>query len=307
MIRYVATRLVWMLPTLVLVTVVAFLMLHLAPGDPAELLAPADATAEDVQRLREELGLADPLPLQYVRYMARLLRGDLGYSYASGQSVARELLPRFAFTLRLATASLVLAVLVGLPAGVVAAVRVRSWADHVSMVGSVVGLSVPAFWLGVMLMLVFSVRLGWLPSAGAGTWKHLILPTLTLSTWSIAIIARMTRASMLEVLGMDYVRVARAKGLHERTVIVRHALRNALIPIVTVAGLRFGYMLGGAVVTETVFAWPGMGRFMVQSIQARDFPNLQGGILLFALAFALTNLLVDLCYGLLDPQVRYQG
>ena len=307
MARYLLGRVALVVPTLLLVTVVTFLMLHLAPGDPVQLLAPPDATAEDVQRLREELGLADPLPVQYVRYMERLLHGDLGYSYASGQSVARELVPRFAHTFRLAVVSLVLAVLIGLPIGVLAAVRARSWFDNLGMVLSVVGLSIPAFWLGVMLMLVFSVQLGWLPTAGADSWKHLILPAVTLSTWSIAIIARMTRASMLEVLGMEYVRVARAKGLRERAVTVRHALRNALIPIVTVIGLRFGYMLGGAVVTETVFAWPGMGRFLVQAIQARDFPNLQGGIFLFALAFALTNLAVDLCYGLLDPQVRYQG
>jgi len=303
--RYLLGRVALVVPTLLLVTVVTFLMLHLAPGDPVQLLAPPDATAEDVQRLREELGLADPLPVQYVRYMERLLHGDLGYSYASGQSVARELVPRFAHTFRLAVVSLVLAVLIGLPIGVLAAVRARSWFDNLGMVLSVVGLSIPAFWLGVMLMLVFSVQLGWLPTAGADSWKHLILPAVTLSTWSIAIIARMTRASMLEVLGMEYVRVARAKGLRERAVTVRHALRNALIPIVTVIGLRFGYMLGGAVVTETVFAWPGMGRLYVDALNRSDWPIALAFIFITAVLTVIATLLGDILYTVVDPRIKY--
>ncbi|MCC6192743.1 MAG: ABC transporter permease [Anaerolineales bacterium] len=306
MVKYVVRRTAMVLPLLLLVSAASFLLLYLVPGDPATLLAPPDATTEFVEELRLHLGLDDPLHEQYLRYLWGLIRGDLGRSYLTNRSVVEELAPRFLATIELALASLLLSIPIGLVIGIGAAMKRGSLLDAFLMLSSVVGLSMPAFWLGLVLMLVFSLSLGWLPSSGRGDWRNLVLPAMTLSTWSIAIIGRMTRASMLEVLRRDYIRTARAKGLVEWLVLYRHALRNALLPILTVIGLRFGYMLSGAVITETVFAWPGMGRFIVQAIQSRDYPNIRGALMLLAASFLVVNLLVDVLCAAADPRIRSQ-
>jgi len=301
---FLLRRLAGAVPVLLAVTVLVFLMLHAVPGDPARVIGGTDATEEQVRDIRRDLRLDDALPLQYARFLARAAVGDLGKSYVTGEPVALEVGRRLGATVELALASLVLTVLVGMTVGVVSAARAGGVADTLGMAGALLALSIPSFWLGLILQNVFALQLGWLPSAGRGGLASLVLPALTLSAFSVAIFARMTRASLLEVLGQDFVRTAEAKGLPPRTVLLRHALRNALVPVVTVLGLRLGYLLGGAVVTETVFAWPGLGRFIVASIRARDFPSIQGGILVMAVGFVLVNLVVDLLYGVLDPRTR---
>jgi len=310
------TRRVWMLALVVLgVTVIVFAIIHIVPGDPAMVILGPLATKDDVAELRQQLGLDDPLYVQYFRWIGRVLRGDLGRSIATSVLVLPEVLAKFKATFILASAALLVSTSFGMLAGVTSAVKPRSWIDQATMVLALLGVSMPVFWLGIMLMLLFSLRLSWLPAtgmyspAGGGVGdllSHLILPAITLGSASMAIVARMTRSSMLEVLNQDYVRTARAKGLWERHVIYRHALSNALIPIVTVVGVQMGYLLGGAVLTETVFAWPGIGTLMVKAIFARDFPMVQGAVLLVALVFSLVNLFVDLAYGLLDPRIRYE-
>lgn len=301
---FLVRRLTGAVPVLLGVTVLVFLMLHAVPGDPARVIGGTDATEEQVRDIRRNLRLDDALPLQYARFLARAAVGDLGKSYVTGEPVALEVGRRLGATGELALASLVLTVLVGMTVGVVSAARAGGVADTLSMAGALLAVSIPSFWLGLILQIVFALQLGWLPSAGRGGPASLVLPALTLSAFSVAIVARMTRASLLEVLGQDFVRTAEAKGLPPRTVLLRHALRNALVPVVTVLGLRLGYLLGGAVVTETVFAWPGLGRFIVASIRARDFPSIQGGILVMAVGFVLVNLVVDVLYGVLDPRTR---
>jgi peptide/nickel transport system permease protein len=301
---YALKRLAGALPVLVAVSVLVFLMLHAVPGDPARVIGGTDATDEMVRDIRRELQLDDALAVQYARFIVRAAAGDLGRSYITGEPVAVEVTRRLGATVELALASLALTVVVGMTVGVVSARRAGGIADTVGMTGALIAVSIPSFWLGLMLQVLFALRLGWLPSAGRAGFASLVLPALTLSAFSVAIVARMTRASLLEVLGQDYVRTAEAKGLSPLAVLVRHALRNALVPIVTVLGLRLGYLLGGAVVTETVFAWPGLGRFIVASIKARDFPSIQGGILVMAAGFVLVNLAVDLLYGWLDPRMR---
>jgi peptide/nickel transport system permease protein len=302
---YVLRRLVLAVPTLLGVTVVVFALIRVIPGDPARLVLGLQASEAEVQRLRSELGLDRPLPVQYARFLARLIRGDLGRSIATGEPVAREIASRFGPTLQLAVASTVLATLAGVSAGVLSATRVYSWVDYVAMGVALFGVSLPVFWLGLMLILLFAVHLRWLPAGGYGTLAHLVLPTVTLAAFSVAIVARMTRSSMLEVLHQDYVRTAWAKGLTARAVVLHHALRNALIPVITVIGLQFGALLGGAILTETVFAWPGMGRLLVGAIVARDYPVVQGVVLVFAGLFTLVNLAVDLLYAYVDPRIHY--
>ncbi len=304
MLVYVARRVVGAVPVLLAVSVLVFLMLHLVPGDPARVVGGMDATDEQVADIRKDLGLDDALPVQYARFLGRAVTGDLGQSYVTGEPVAVEIGRRLGATVELAVASLLLTVLIGMTVGVISAVRAGGVADAVGMAGALVAVSIPSFWLGLMLQVLFALRLGWLPSAGRAGLASLVLPALTLSAFSVAIVARMTRASLLEVLGQDFVRTAEAKGLPPHAVLLRHALRNALVPIVTVLGLRLGYLLGGAVVTETVFAWPGLGRFIVASLRARDFPSIQGGILVMATGFVLVNLAVDVLYGWLDPRTR---
>jgi ABC-type dipeptide/oligopeptide/nickel transport system permease component len=302
--NYILRRLLHIIPVLFGVTLLTFSMLHLIPGDPAQILAGPDASASDIMALRQQMGLDRPLAVQYVDYLKGLAQGDLGRSMSTRRPVLDELMDRFPNTLILAVAGVGVAVLLGIPIGVLAAIRARTMVDHAAMVLALLGISAPAFWLGFILMMVFSVHLGWFPSAGYRSWGHLVLPAFTLGTGAMAIVARMTRSSLLEVLNQDYVRTARAKGLHEVLVIAKHALRNALIPTTTVVGLSFGSLLGGAVLTEMVFAWPGLGRLIVYSIGIRDLPVIQGAVLLLALTFVLVNLGVDLLYGLIDPRVR---
>ncbi len=304
--NYILRRLLHIIPVLFGVTLLTFSMLHLIPGDPAQILAGPDASASDIIALRQQMGLDRPLAVQYVGYLEGLARGDLGRSMSTRRPVLEELMDRFPNTLILAVAGVGVAVLLGIPIGVFAAIRARTMVDHAAMVLALLGISAPAFWLGFILMMVFSVHLGWFPSAGYRSWGHLVLPAFTLGSGAMAIVARMTRSSLLEVLNQDYVRTARAKGLHEMLVIAKHALRNALIPTTTVVGLSFGSLLGGAVLTEMVFAWPGLGRLIVYSIGIRDLPVIQGAVLLLALTFVLVNLGVDLLYGLIDPRVRHE-
>jgi ABC-type dipeptide/oligopeptide/nickel transport system permease component len=301
---YALRRLVGAVPVLLAVALLVFHMLHLVPGDPARVVGGMDATDEQVREIRRELRLDEPLPVQFARFLASAVTGDLGRSYVTGEPVAVEVARRLGATIELAVASLLLTVALGMAIGIVSARRPGSVVDATGMAGALIAVSIPTFWLGLLLQIVFSLWLGWLPSAGRAGWASLVLPAVTLSAFSVAIVARMTRSSLLEVLGQDFVRTAEAKGLSPAVVLLRHALLNALVPIVTILGLRFGYLLGGAVVTETVFAWPGLGRFIVASIKARDFPSIQGGILVMAACFVLVNLVVDLLYGWLDPRMR---
>jgi peptide/nickel transport system permease protein len=314
--RYLARRLLLAIPVLVGVSIVVFMVLHLSPGDPAEIMLGSAATKEDLARLRADLGLNEPLPLQYARWIGHVVRGDLGRSLWMRRPVLPDVLDRFRATLVLTGTALLISTVGGVTLGVLSATRPHSWLDRLSGMAALFGASMPVFWLGIVLMVIFSLQLGWLPASGmwapygGGNARdllaHLVLPAVTLAAASVTIIARLTRSTMLEVLGQDYIRTARAKGLVERLVVVRHGLRNALIPIVTVVGVQAGYLLGGAVLTETVFAWPGVGTLMVQGILARDFPLVQGCVLVIALAFVVINLAVDLLYAWIDPRIRYE-
>lgn len=312
---YLLRRLFLTIPVLLGVSLLVFAILHLAPGDPAAIMLGPLASKEDITRLHRDLGLDKPLPVQYGLWIGKLLQGDFGYSISLKRAVFPEILLRFKATVILTVASLAVALLLGVPAGIISAVKQYSIFDKISMLTAVAGVSLPVFWTGIMLILVFAGRLRWFPTAGmyaptGGDWldllHHLVLPAITLGTASAAILARITRSSMLEIIHQDYMRTARAKGVAERVVIVRHALKNAAIPVVTVLGLQFGYLLGGAILTETVFSWPGLGSMMVRAIQARDYPLVQGGVLFIASTFVLVNLLVDMVYTFLDPRIRYQ-
>lgn len=306
MLRYILRRMLMLVPVLFGVSLVSFSLLHLVPGDPADVLGGPEATKEDVERIRREYGLDQPLPVQYLRFAANAARGDFGVSIQSRHPVRDLLLQRLGFTLQLSFASILVASVVGLVAGIVSATRPSSLFDAVSMLGALFGISLPIFWLGLLLILVFAVQLHWLPSGGTGTPLHLILPAVALGSASSAVIARMTRAAMLEVVRQDYIRTARATGHREDVVILRHALKNAMIPILTVFGLEFGSMLGGAVLTETVFSLPGVGRLLVEGIFARDYPVVQGAMMLVATTFVLVNLLTDVAYAFFDPRIRYE-
>ena len=281
-----------------------FAIVRLIPGDPARLLAGDFATEQIVSELRAKWRLDDPLPVQYAAYVGGLVRGDFGRSITTSTPILPELTERFLRTLELAVAGILVATVVGGVAGIVSAVRRSSLTDYLATALALAGISTPIFWSGLLLILLFSVRLEWLPAGGTGTLRHLVLPALSLGLFGAGVLARQTRSGMLEVLGQDFVRTARAKGLPERIVVVKHALKNALIPVVTVLGDQFGRLLGGAILTETVFAWPGMGRYLIESISQRDYPAVQGAILVFAAAVVIINLVVDLSYGMLDPRVR---
>jgi peptide/nickel transport system permease protein len=303
--RYILARLLWLGPVLLGVSLIVFGIMKLVPGDVAQVMAGLDGTAEDVENIRRSLGLDQPLHVQYGRFLWRSLQLDFGRSAVTKQLVATEIASRVRPTAELAASALAFAVVLGLITGIIAATRQYTVWDNLATLVSLVGVSMPIFWLGLMLMLLFSVTLGWLPSSGAGTPAQLILPALALGSASTAIIARQTRSGMLEVLRQDYVRTARAKGLTENVVVVGHALKNALIPTVTVVGLQVGYLLGGAVLTETVFARPGLGRLLVDSITRRDIAVVQTTIMLLSVTFVLVNLIVDLLYVKLDPRIRY--
>jgi len=306
MLTFLVRRLLFLIPVIVGVSIGVFLMVHLMPGDPARIMAGIDASQEDIERVRVSLGLQDPLPVQYIRFVGRAITGDFGESFRTRKPVMTEVGSRYFNTLLLGIASIGVAILFGGITGIISAVRKYSVFDNLCMMASLVGVSMPTFYLGLMLMLLFSVHLGWLPLVGKESWRHLILPSLTLGAPSAAVISRMVRSSLLEILDQDYIRTARAKGLQEWVVIGKHALRNATVAVVTVVGLQLGYLLGGAVVTETVFAWPGIGRLVVQSILARDFPVVQTCVLILALTFVLINLVTDLLYSFLDPRIRVQ-
>lgn len=306
MAAYVARRVLAGVPVLFLVVTAVFFAFQLIPGDPARAFLGPEATPDVVERVRRELGLDRPIVVQYASYLRRLVRGDLGRSIMTRRDVSLELAAPFLSTVKLSLASIVLATVVGVLLGTIAAVRQGSTWDHLASIVALLGISIPVFWLGLLMMYLFSVNLRILPSAGDDTWQHYVMPTISLATFSLAFIARMTRSSLLEVIRQDYVRTARAKGAPEWRVVGYHALRNALLPVVIVVGLRFGYMLGGAVVTEQVFAWPGLGRLLVAAVGQRDIPLIQGILLLFATSFVLVNLTVDLLYGFLDPQIRYR-
>jgi ABC-type dipeptide/oligopeptide/nickel transport system permease component len=304
-IRYILRRLVLLVPLLFGVSILVFLTLRLVPGDPARLALGAEATEDQVQLMRRQWGLDQPLPVQYAYWIGHALQGDWGRSTVSRVPAGDEIALRLPATLRLAALSVLIASVLGIGFGVFAAVRHNTWLDRVSMFVALLGVCTPSFWLGLMLILVFSVQLGWLPSFGQGGVDHLILPSLTLGAAAAALIARVTRSSLLEVMSADYLRTARAKGLAEHLVITRHALRNALIPVLTLLGLEFGGLLAGAIVTETVFAYPGIGLLLVNSIANRDFPVVQPALLLFAVQFVLVNLLVDVLYAVVDPRITY--
>jgi peptide/nickel transport system permease protein/oligopeptide transport system permease protein len=303
--HYVARRLVAAVPTLLGVSLVVFMMVRLLPGDPARTVAGLLATEADVEHIRHQLGLDQPAPVQYAAFLAHLLRFDLGTSVRSGQPVTSEVLARLPWTVELAVTSIAVAAALGITGGVLAALYHNGRLDTLISAVMLFGISMPVYWFGLMLIVVFAIKLQWLPAAGSqdpGAW---ILPTLTLAAFSVALIARMTRSAMLDVLRADYVRTARAKGLVEAAVVYGHALRNALLPIVTVIGHQFGTLLGGAVLTETVFGWPGMGQLLVDALFARDYPVVQGIVLTFSALFILVNLAVDVLYGVIDPRIHY--
>jgi peptide/nickel transport system permease protein len=333
MASYLLRRLLLTIPILLGVSMLVFFMLHSAGGDPATLMLGSRADPDAIAELRAELGLDRPLWVQYVDFLSGAVRGDFGRSYRSNSPVVAEIAARFPATIELAVAAMGIAVVVGVAVGTVAAVRRHTVFDYLSSAGVLLGISIPTFWLGIILIIVFGLWLRWLPISGRvdprlgadpsvpfltvtsllqGNWsvagdalRHLILPALTLAAWPAAIVARMTRASLLESLGQDYARTARGKGLPERLIVVRHAARNALLPVLTVVGLEFGTLLGGAVVTETIFAWPGLGQLTVAAIGARDYQVIQGVVVLLAAVFVMLNLMVDVLYAVLDPRIRY--
>ncbi len=334
--RYIAKRLLNLLPVILGITLLVFAFLHLIPGDPAITMLGDRATPQQVEALRERMGLNQPLPLQYFKFLWDLIRLDFGTSIITGVPIAEEIRIRWPATFELSVAAMLVASILGIPAGVLAAVRKNSFVDNLTMSGSLLGVSLPVYWLGLLLIYLFAVNLNWLPPSGrlsidAGfafkpitgfyvldallrfdfkalqdVLVHLILPALTLGTIPLAILARITRSAMLEVLSQDYIRTARAKGLLERWVIFKHALKNALLPVVTIIGLQFGTLLGGAILTETIFSWPGIGSWIYEGILNRDYPVVQGGVVFVAVAFVLINLIVDLSYAFLDPRIQYQ-
>jgi peptide/nickel transport system permease protein len=334
MINYVIKRLLALIPIIFGVVLIIFLLIHFIPGDPAQIMLGERGTEEALAALRESMGLNEPLYVQFWQYITRLPKGDFGRSIISNNPILMEISHRFPATIELSIFAMFIAVLIGIPVGIFASIHQNSWFDNISMSFALIGVSMPIFWLGLMLIWLFAVVLGWLPPSSRlsvgielnnitnlyvidsiieGNWialldvlKHLLLPSVALATIPMAIIARMTRSSMLEVLRQDYIRTAYAKGLKRKIVIYKHGLKNALVPIITVVGLQFGLLLGGAILTETIFSWPGLGRYLVNAIYSRDYPVVQGGILFFALSFVFVNLIVDLSYGTIDPRIQYE-
>jgi glutathione transport system permease protein len=304
MLSFLLRRLLGTIPVLVAVSIFVFGFVRLLPGDPARLIAGPEANAQDIEAVRAELGLNGSLVDQYLRYAGQTLSGNLGRSSKTRQPVAAEIGARFMPTFWLTLVAMVWGTLAGLVIGVISGVRRGGWQDRAGMVLAVSGTSFPAFWLGLLLINVFSVRLGWLPTGGYGDWTHFVLPSITLGVGVAAVLARFTRSAYVEVAAEDYVRTARSKGVPDRGVVWKHTLRNALIPVVTMTGLQFGFLLGGSIVVETVFAWPGLGRLLIDSVSFRDYPVIQAEILLFSLEFVLINLLVDLLYAFLNPEIR---
>lgn len=306
MIPYILKRLLGVLPTLLIVAVLVFFFVHLLPGDPARLAAGAEADEQTVELVRRDLGLDQPIHTQFLRFISGAVRGDFGHSIRTKRPVSDELADRFPYTLWLTLAAMAWSVVIGLGIGIVAAVNRNRWPDRLGMAVAVSGISFPSFALGLLLITVFAVGLGWLPTVGAESWRHYILPSLTLGAGVAAVMARFTRSSFVDVLHEDYIRTARAKGVRERDVVLRHGLRNALIPVVTMMGLQFGFLLGGSIVVEKVFNWPGLGRLLVDAVEMRDYPVIQAEVLLFSVQFILINLVVDVLYGVINPTIRYK-
>ena len=307
MLRYIVRRVLFLIPVLLGVAFCVFTLLYLTPGDPARMVLGDLATEDAVQEFRNREGLNDPFLVQFGNYVWKAVtKGDIGRSYVTKRLVAQEVWSAFPATLKLSALAMVIAILVGLPCGILSAIKQYSIFDTLTMIFAMIGLSMPVFWLGLLLILLFSVHLRWLPSSGFGTFKATILPAVSLSAQAISKVTRMTRSSMLEVIRADYIRTARAKGQKESVVIWVHALHNALIPVVTLCGLQFGHLLAGAILTESIFAIPGVGRLMVSSIMQRDYPMVQGGVLFIAIAFSIVNLLVDLVYAYIDPRIKAQ-
>jgi glutathione transport system permease protein len=306
MLNYFLKRVLGVIPTLLIVAVLVFLFVHLLPGDPARLAAGPEADSATVELVRRDLGLDRPMHEQFVNFFSNALRGEFGHSLRTKRPVSEEIGDRFMPTLLLTVASMAWAVVFGMAIGIGSAVWRNRWPDRFGMTLAVSGISFPAFALGMLLMEVFSVQLGWLPSIGADTWKHYVLPSVTLGAAVAAVMARFTRASFVEVLQEDFVRTARAKGVHETLVVAKHGLRNAMIPVVTMMGLQFGFLLGGSIVVEKVFNWPGLGRLLVDAVEMRDYPVIQAEVLLFSLEFILINLVVDMLYTVINPTIRYK-
>lgn len=305
--KYIGRRLLMLIPVMLGVSFIVFTMMYFTPGDPARIMLGESAPEAEVAKLREELGLDDPFLIQYGRYVKNaVIHQDIGRSYTTNRPVASEIASRFPATLKLAALGVLVSVALGIPTGIISATKQYSIFDNIAMVAALLGVSMPNFWQGLMGILIFSVYLGWFPSSGFSSVSHMVLPALTIGTSSAAIVTRMTRSSMLEVIRQDYIRTARAKGQVESVVTNKHALKNALIPIITVIGLQFGFLLGGAVLTESIFGIPGVGRLMVDSIKSRDFPVVQGGVLFIALSFTFVNLLVDILYAYIDPRIKSQ-
>lgn len=326
MLQYIIRRFIQMIPLLIGISILVFLLVHLSPGDPIRMLLGEEATDEDVARLNAVYGFDLPLPTQYFKWAGKAIQGDLGVSIRQGIPVITLIFERLGATVELALMSVIIAVLLGIPMGIFAAMHRGSIWDYITMVFALIGVSMPGFWLGLMLLSYVALNVDFLPMFGrdgsvfGGLWKlitqfnadelvtgirYIMLPALSIGTSMMAIIARLTRSSLLEVLSKDYIRTARAKGLSNRAVVVKHGLRNALLPVITIVGIQFGAMLGGAVVTETVYAWPGVGRLVVNAISQRDFPIIQGGVLMMAIIFTLANLAVDISYALVNPRIRY--
>jgi len=293
-----------LIPVMIGVTFLVFFIISMTPGDVASMILGDGATQESIEKLREDMGLNDPVIVQYINYIQDLVSGDMGSSYATGKSVSSEIGSRFPNTFKLTLSAILISVLISIPIGVISATRQYSIFDNVGMILALIGISMPSFWTGLILIIIFSLNLGWFPSGGMTGFKSLILPAFTLAIASTASITRTTRSSMLEVIRQDYINTAKAKGVSRKVVIRKHALKNALIPAITVIGLEFGVLLGGAVLTETVFSWPGIGRLMVESIQRKDTPMVLGCVIIFAVSFSVVNLIIDILYAYIDPRIK---
>ncbi len=303
---YILKRIIKVIPVLLLVTLITFSLVHLTPGDPAIMRAGEDATAEQVESIRESMGLNRPVHMQYLNWIGGLFRGDLGYSLQDGRPVFITLIRRLPATIQLVIASFIVSIGIGIPIGILSAVKQNTFADSFARIFALLGLSMPNFWIGLMLMLLLSYRLRLLPASGSGSMLHLIMPAIALGLPAAGVITRLTRSSMLEVLKEDYIRTAQSKGLKNQTVIYKHALKNAMLPVITVIGIQLGSRLGGSVIIESVFAYPGIGRFAYLRLLARDYPMIMGNLLIFAFIFILINLLTDILYGFIEPRIRYE-
>ncbi len=302
---YIAKRILQAIPVVLLVTLITFSLVHLMPGDPAAIMAGEDASRETVEMMRKAMGLDRPIHVQYWEWLSGVFVGDLGTSLRDHRSVLPTIIQRIPATLNLVVASFIVSFVIGIPIGIISSIKQNTFIDGFARIFALLGISLPNFWLGLMLMFLFSHTLQWLPASGGGTIYHLIMPAIALGTASAGLITRLTRSSMLEVIRQDYIRTARSKGLGERAIIYKHALKNAMLPVVTIIGLQLGYRLGGSVIVESVFGYPGIGRFMFNRMLMRDFPMITGNLLVFAFMFILINLLTDIFYGFLDPRIRY--